>query len=49
MKRVCLADFDMAVTGGVELVTASLANASLRGVYQVYVSARSTMAAPVRV
>lgn len=27
MKRVCLADFDMAVTGGVECVTASLANA----------------------
>ena len=27
MKRICLVDFDMAVTGGVECVTASLANA----------------------
>ena len=36
MKRICLADFDMAVTGGVEFVTASLANALCKK-YTVYV------------
>ena len=35
MKRVCLVDYDMAVTGGVEQVTASLAN-TFCGDYQVF-------------
>lgn len=36
MKKICLIDFDMSVRGGVEQVTASLANA-LADYYKVYV------------
>ena len=36
MKKVCLVDFDMSVTGGVEQVTTSLANAFC-DCYEVYI------------
>ena len=38
MKKICFVDFDMSVTGGVEQVTASLAN-ELSGIYETFVYA----------
>ena len=38
MKKICFVDFDMSVTGGVEQVTASLAN-ELCGMYETFVYA----------